>query len=173
MLTVHATKRTPYEVGQNKTTYNITRINAIAHRATANTFDAELIPFLEDGDPTIRYWVTTSLLIHHQSIKELPLDTIRALLKDLSPAVCIVASELLIKTGNAEDITNALAVLADHSNPSTQHPITAAFALNAVDYAGEAARPIYKTLNTFPKIQNKSTRTQKYAPRMLELILAD
>jgi len=173
MLTLHATDRTPYEVAHDNATFNITRVNAIAHRSTGTTFDESLIPFLSDADPTIRYWLITGLLIHHASIAELPMDDIRNLLNDPSPSVRIVAAELLIKTGNDDDINNALALLAKLSNPQKQHPITAAFALNAVDYVGEAAYPIYEKLKKFPNKQTKSTRTQKYAPRMLELILAD
>ena len=110
--------------------------------------------------------------MHQSTLKNIPLYTLRPLLKDVSPSVRVVVAELLAQRGTPEDTQQALSTLLKLCDTSKHHPIVATFALNAIDYLGETARPVYETLESIPPLEKKpQTRTQWYPARLISIIL--
>lgn len=173
MLELYA-DRIPYDIAQDKQAYDLKRIQKVAQMASnTDAFNPKLIGYLDDKDPTVRYWAATGVLIHRSNLDEIPLTELRPLLADISPSVRVVTAEILAQHGTPEDIDQALAVLLELSDTRNHDYITATFAINTIDYLGETAQPIYEDLSKLPSIKTEnSSRTQNYPSRTLTRILS-
>jgi N-sulfoglucosamine sulfohydrolase len=110
----------------------------VAEQATrpASVDVSKLIAFMKSGDPTIRYWGATGLLILEGKARP-ALDELKVAAKDPSMDVAIVAGEALYRLGEKQEGKRALLAGLKASDAFAR-----AHALNAIDAVQENSREI-------------------------------
>ena len=127
----------------------------------------------KDDDSAVRYWAAMGLLIRGaEAVKQGRVELVAAL-KDKSPDVRVVAAEALARYGNADDQKAALELLVELASWEKHGNFVAVAALNALDAAGDKAKPFADAIKKLPtKGKVPDQRYAPYVPRLLEDLLA-
>lgn len=166
---------TPYEVGHDDRRYPMERVIATAE--LASSLDAKATPALTkalaDTDSAVRYWAASGILMRGADGVKSAAPALRKALGDSGPYVRAVAAEALARHGTADDLGQALAVLADLVPADKNGAYVSLWALITIDDLGEKAKPIW------PKIKDCSVedthaakRAQGYPGRVMEKLQA-
>ncbi len=167
---------TPYDLGRNDAQYPIERVLDTARRAGClEPAEAEaLLTRMNDENAAVRYWATLGLFMRGREAVVPNLAAIRGRLLDDAPVVRIVAAEALAHFGSADDVRAAVEVLILYADAARNEATLAAYALNAIDYLDEIARPFLDRILALPaEAPEAPPRYQTYVPRILEKTLAD
>ncbi len=137
-----------YEMLRDTERYPMERIFAVAELAASRSFHAlpMLKAGLKDPDPAIRYWSALGILIRGERAFDATESQIRRSLEDDSPAVQVVAAEILATFGDSDDRQPALQRLVELARPDQKGAYVAIEALNAVENLGDIAKPIESDL---------------------------
>lgn len=163
----------PYDLGHDKEKYPFDRVFATAELASRLSPDA--IPALKkalvDNDSAVRYWAALGLLMRGGQGHAAAAAELRTALGDPSPAVRVVAAQVLARHGTAEDRQRSLRFLAELANWDKNDVFTVMAALNALDALGDKAKPIAKTIDALPnKGKAPHGRYASYVPQLLKSI---
>lgn len=144
--------RTPYAMGHDKTRYPLERILDMADLASSLKADAvpKLRAGLKEDDSAVRYWSALGLLMRGKESVGADAASMRALLKDESKPVRVVAAEALAHWGGKDDVAASLKVLLEVGQPAQNSIYNSLAALNSLDRLGEKARPALATLKDWP-----------------------
>jgi uncharacterized sulfatase len=128
---------------------------------------------LKDDDSAVRYWAAMGILIRGADAVKAAQKELHAALKDSSPYVQVAAAEALALHGNEADAKTALEVLADLGSIEKHGVFVAVAALNALDAAGDKAKPVADAIKKLPtKAKVPDARYASYVPRLLEHLQA-
>ena len=167
---------TPYEIGQSEEQYDLESVFRAADLASSTDPDpAKVRALLESKDSAVRYWGANGMLIRggrNEGLEAGDLKALRPLLKDESGTVRSVAAEALGKFGTPEDLEAALKVLVAEADPEGASFYRALFALNAIDYLDEKARP---ALDSIRNLSTKASMSRggAYLPNLHSKIFGD
>jgi arylsulfatase A-like enzyme len=165
----------PFALTQNPDRYNFNAVFEAAERASLldPSQTPTLVLNLADRDSGVRFWAATGLLMRGRAAVEAGLDELRDALRDPSPSVRVAAAEALVRFGPATDRAPALNLLASLAAPKNSNAYVATAAWNALDAAGEAARPVLDTLKFVdPKDPKVPARASEYPARLKTDILS-
>jgi hypothetical protein len=154
---------TQFETGQREDRYPLMRILPVAELASQRDPKnlPQLVGFLGDEEPIIRWWAATGLVMLGDDAGEAQ-AALEERLRDTSPLVRIAAAEAIYHGGHAD---RALAVLRDALQDDT--PFVRLRALTCLYRMGDAARP------ALPAIEQASIQgiyPAEYANRMVEYL---
>ena len=155
-----------YAESRNTAVYPLAEVMALA--ATAARGDADGLPALTQalgaGNPVLRYWATTGLLIRGSAAAASVPALQQVLRTDAVPHVRVVAAEALAGLGDPAEPVRVLAALVDRP-PSWQVQLQA---LNALTFIGAPAKTV------LPVVQRAGESEQEYvrsAGRYLTAVL--
>ncbi|VTU00969.1 sulfatase : Probable sulfatase atsG OS=Planctomyces maris DSM 8797 GN=PM8797T_00507 PE=4 SV=1: Sulfatase: Sulfatase [Gemmataceae bacterium] len=160
----------PYDGARTGGAYPFERIFAAAELAARLTPDGvpALRALFKDDDSAVRYWAAMGVLIRGEAAVRAAGEELRAALKDRSPDVRIAAAEALARYGDAADQKAALDALIDLASCEAHGAFTAVAALNALDAAGDAAKPHADAIRKLPtKCKTPDARYDSYVPRLV------
>jgi uncharacterized sulfatase len=166
---------TPYELAQNKTLYHLEAIYEAATLATSQSrgdLDA-IVGLLSNEDSGVRFWGASGLLIHGETGYSAGRQALNRALEDANPSVAIVAAEVLGRFGSPAERNKAVEHLLVHANQNQYSAYDAIFALNALDYVGDAAKPHLEGIKALPKLAKKGPEriTRRYAGALIERLV--
>ncbi len=160
---------TIYEMAHDAEQYPLERILATAELAASRAFEVvpDLLISLDDGDPAIRYWALTGLLVRGAPAFEMASEKVRERLDDENPSVRIVAAELLGSFGGQDDAEAAVDVLGELASPQENGAYVAIAALNVIENLGELERlwPMFEEMD--PVDPDAPGRANDYVRRFL------
>lgn len=166
----------PYDGLRKSAGTDIRRVYEAAERAAGREAGAatrkRLRRDLADGDPAVRYWAATGLLIRVGSLDAADWTALRGALEDASPEVRVPAAEALIRGGAPEDGERARKVLLELAGGSRDGLFPAILALNALTSfegpgeLGEAVRRWVADPGAVPAVPQ--ARYTDYVPRLRE-----
>jgi HEAT repeat protein len=108
------------------------------------------------------------MLIRGEAAVKTAGDELRGALKDKSPDVRVAAAEALARYGDATDQKAALDALIDLASCEAHGAFAAVAALNALDAAGDAAKPYADAIKKLPtKCKTPDARYDSYVPRLV------
>jgi uncharacterized sulfatase len=150
------------ELAHDTSRFPIEKILAVAEEATTSepVAIAPLLAALDSPDAAIRYWAVLALLIRGEEAVSQAGEKLVEHLNDKSPGVAIAAGEALARYGQEPHRKAALNVLVDLAEVTRHGPFTSAFALNALDASGPAARPVV------PRIERLTTADASFSQQM-------
>jgi len=170
------TGTTPYEFRNDPLRYPIKRILETANLAASlrpqdtNT----LVERMSDPNAVIRYWAALGVRMRGADAVADAREAFRSLADDSEPVVRVVAAEALAAFGEANDVAPAVESLLKMADIRTYEITLVCFALNALDYLDEKARPWLDQIKALPTAEsNIPERYRSYVPRLIEKILND
>ena len=165
---------TPYEVGHDRSQFNLPAILAAAELASDRKPSAvpKLQSLLKDDDSAVRYWAAMGLLMQGEKGVRPSAEVLNAACKDDSPYVRVIAAEALCQFGSKAQLADALDVLLAHADVSQAGHFPAMLALNALDHLDERAASVQKAIVELPT-KTKAPRGSNYLARLKEKTLAD
>ncbi|MCA8989195.1 MAG: sulfatase-like hydrolase/transferase [Planctomycetaceae bacterium] len=169
--------KSPYDLqraGKLLKDYDMVLLAAAVASGIEDVPDGKVREAFESDEPCIRYWACQWTLIHGADHVTRYHSDLLDCLKDESPSVQIAAAEALGQYGEPADLKKVLPLLLKLADLNQTDVYTVVSALNAIDYLDQKAAPIRKQLGELPeKVKVMPARTDSYAPRLLEKILAD
>jgi hypothetical protein len=165
----------PYDMARDPVRYPMSRILSSAE--TASSLDAgateQLIGFMSDDDPAVRYWAGLGLLMRGERAVRKGHALLREALDDDSPSVRGTAAEALCRFGGTADVRLGMPVLVELADAEAQGPYVAMMALNSIDRCGELAKPWMDEIRALPEQDPKThERPQLGVGVLLERITA-
>ncbi len=132
---------TIYETARDPQHYPLERIRSMAEVAAARDLEAvgRLREGLADGDPAVRYWAATGILVRGGDAFQETSEAVRAALADENPSVRVVAAEILGTFGSGEEVEAAVDALAELAPADENGAYVAIAAVNVIDRLGERA----------------------------------
>ena len=122
----------------------------------------------------MRYWGAMGYLIRGKKAVNSGTQQLREALKDDSTAVVCIAAEALARHGKGKDQVMAIDTLMKHADVSKNSVFTAMLALNALDYADNAAKDRLEVISKLPsKGAVTPARMGNYVPNLLSKIKMD
>ncbi len=176
MLRVLPESTTPYALGHDDAAYPLARILETAQMAaTLHAKDTpELARRIADQNPVVRYWATLGIYMRGKDTVAASLAALRPLLNDREPTLQIVAAQALATYGLSTDAAPAVERLLDLADVQRNEITVVVFALNALDYLDEAARPWLAQIKALPTTEtNVPERYRSYVPQLLKKIVQD
>ena len=167
---------TPYEMGQDESTYAFSRIKGMADIATNPAADAfEILRVgLSDNDSAVRYWASLGLMIRGKDAVNAALEELSGLLDDGAPAPRLAAAQALATLGPADYLDRSLDVMLAAADIRSNPLFVAMQALNAIDAAGIKAKPRLSEIAGLPTTpKDAPQRVREYTQRMSEAIQAN
>ncbi|MFO7775739.1 MAG: sulfatase-like hydrolase/transferase [Candidatus Hydrogenedentota bacterium] len=158
-----------YEMAHDPEQYPLERIMATAELAASRAFEAvpHLLVCLEDGDPAIRYWALTGLLVRGAPAFEMAPEKVRELLDDENASVRIVAAELLGSFGGEEDVEAAVDALGELAPPQDNGAYVGIAAMNVIEKLGDKAERLWPMLEEMdPEDPDAPGRANNYVDRL-------
>lgn len=171
--------RSPYDLQlEGKLTTDLKRNTLAAllasYATTENVKQEDLDKAFQDEESVIRYWACTWALKNEKQGVKMVHSALLDCLDDQSSSVRIVAAEALGRFGSDSDLKLVLPVLLKAADLNQSDVYTVVAALNAIDYLDQKAISVRDQIANLPlKVDNMPPRTNSYAPRLLEKILAD
>ncbi len=163
----------PYDVARDPERYPMARILAAAELASSpEPATRRLLDGMGDADAAVRWWSAMGLQMRGQQAVRQGHAALRAALDDEDACVRIAAAEALARFGDTADAHLSLPLLVELADASVHGPYVATMALNAIDHAGEAARPWLDAIRVLPEEDpTLDNRVQYGIPALLERIL--
>ncbi len=169
-----ATGTTVFEFAHDPQRYPLEPILEMADAATGlePAATARLRSGLTDSDSGVRYWAVLGHLIRGPDVVQAARSALRDRLADQSPSVRIMTAWTLAAHGGADDLSPALATLAELAPPDRNGLHVSLLALNAIDALGPRAVSLHTTLATMPRQDPAAEpRMAEYVPRLVDWIL--
>jgi len=167
---------TPYDVGHDKSKYDLETVLVAAEDASSLKpgKTKSLVERLSDKNRAVRYWAALGLLMRGKSGLKAGHDELTAALEDESPSVRVIAAQVLAQFGSEADNAMSLDVLLKHASLDTNSIYVAMLALNALDELdGRAASAIEQIRNLPTKSKVDYPRMGAYIPNLKAKTLAD
>lgn len=167
---------TPYAFGHDDAAYPLARILDTAQIAAMLRADdtAELARRTTDQNPVVRYWAALGIYMRGADAIATSKDAVRPLLRDFEPTVQIVAAQALAAHGDPADIAPAIERLLALADVRNNEITVVCFALNALDYLDDRAKPWLAQIKALPTDEsNVSERYRSYVPQLVKKILQD
>jgi uncharacterized sulfatase len=162
------------DIGHDKNACPLKRIHRAADLASNGGTTGEFIKLLNDRDSAVRYWAAIGLLSCGEKGVAAGQAQLRRALADKSPAVACIAAEALARFGDANDAEHALKKLLQLADASKNSIFTAMLALNALDHAGDRAKPHAAAIAALPrKAKVTPPRMGNYLLRLIEKTTSD
>ncbi|MCP4753669.1 MAG: sulfatase-like hydrolase/transferase [Proteobacteria bacterium] len=154
---------TIFEMVRNDQKYPLEDLMAAAEQASSRNPEnlAAQIGMLASHDSGVRYWGAIGCLVLGEAAKP-AVEKLKPLLNDSSPVVGIAAAEALCQLG---DSGMALPVLTN--GLSHENEMVRLYAVNALDYIDEKAKPVERLL------RDNLEHQKDYTKRALKKLLAD
>ncbi|WP_439624013.1 sulfatase-like hydrolase/transferase [Gemmata sp.] len=165
----------PYDGARTEGAYPFKQVFAAADLASQLTPDGvpALRALFKDGDSAVRYWAAMGMLIRGEAAVRAAGGELRGALKDTSPDVRIAAAEALARYGDAADQKAALDLLIDLASCEAHGVFTAVAGLNALDAAGDRAKPYADAITKLPtKCKTPDPRYDPHVQRLVTDLLA-
>lgn len=169
---LRAQGRTPHELGQDRTSYDLPRVLAAANLASGGDLKhmAELVKLTADADSAVRYWGVTGLVI--RAARGARLDSrsrsaLRRALSDEAPDVRVSAAEGLLaaKPALASESKAALAALA--SALEHDQEFVRLRALNVIDVLGSRTRSLLEAVRAAMGREPQGTYPARLFPSLI------
>lgn len=160
----------PYDGARTEGAYPFQKVFEAADLAAQFTPDGvpALRALFKDDDSAVRYWAAMGVLIRGEAAVKVASEELRSALKDKSPAVRVAAAEALARYGDAADQKAALDLLLDLASCEAHGVFTAVAALNALDAAGDRAKPYADAIRKLPtKCKTPDARYDPHVPRLV------
>jgi arylsulfatase A-like enzyme len=144
---------TPYQLARDDEHYPLSRILAMAERAS-NRDPREIHALrhaLSDPDSAVRYWAVTGFLVRGSQGVQHAEQELRLALEDPAPSVRVAAAEALAQHGAESDLTSALDVLIRHADVAQHGLYVAIAALNALDELDHKAASLIEAIQNLPR----------------------
>ena len=167
---------TPYDIGHDKSKYDLETIMATAEKATSGKAEdmGHCIEQLTHKDSAVRYWAAMGILMRKQDAVGVSRELLHAALNDDSRSVRIIAAQALGQYGNDADVKKALPVLLDNGDIRKRGIYVAMLALNALDAMDDRAASVTDQIKALPKEpEEKIKRLGAYVPNLLKKTLDD
>lgn len=165
---------TVFEFAHDPQRYPLEPILEMADAATGlePAVTARLRSGLTDPDSGVRYWAVLGHLIRGPDAVQAARSALRDRLADESPSVRIMTAWTLAAHGSADDLSPALATLAQLAPPDRNGLHVSLLALNAIDALGPKAVSLRATLATMPRQDPAADpRMAEDVPRLVDWIL--
>lgn len=162
--------RAPYEMARDDAAYPQSRIVAAAELASNLDPAAltELKKLLADDDSAVRYWAALGFLMRGADAVSQGQNDLRAVLKDTSPSVRIVAAQALGQFGNDDSLAAALPTLRELASPNANGVLISMAALAAIETLGEKAASLREFVRGIdPNGPSPNARYNSYVPRLI------
>ena len=172
-----ANGRPLYDFGHDASKYPFERVFEAAELASLSPGDAlpQLKKEIADSDSGVRYWGVLGLQMRGAAAVTAALPELRVALKDGSPAVRIVAAEVLARFGGSEDVQAGLAELVKDAPWGANDVFTSMAALAALDALEPAVvKPVLADkMASLPSTgPMPDQRYSSYVPSLLERLAA-
>ena len=166
---------TPYEMGHDRTKYDIDRIvEAAQYASSLKPANATLGKLLSDKDSAVRYWAAMGILMRGADTTKANHTQLKAALKDESPYVQILAAQSLAQFGDEADIALGTKVLMSHANLADNGVYRSMMALNALDELDDRAKGVAAAIGELPKEHEAVNRRMRaYVKNLISKTLAD
>ena len=122
---------------------------------------------LKSDNPTVAYWGAIGCLVDGKKGFQNHQEQLVNMVEDDSPAVAIVASEVVAKFGDEKQRSKALERLVHFADYQNSNVPGAVAALNVVDRLGDKAESIRESLKSVPEVDPDFKRGKDYIKRML------
>lgn len=133
---------TPYEMVNNPSQYNLTRIKAAAEMVGDSSIPVSVLEsMLDDSDSGVRFWATVALRDRVENDAWKAIKKLKDVLIDPSPSVQMKTAEVLCKLGHCDQSLDVLARHLEHEQD--WHVLQAAISIRQL---GEKAMPILEQI---------------------------
>ena len=147
--------------------YPFEAIYDIADSATSGKATTQqLVDAVKSENATIRYWAMMGFMLKGAHGYKNAQSLIKACSQDADPSVAILSAELMVKNDEGQARDDGLMSLLRFSNPEKSGFFAAVYALNAIDRLDQKAKPIFKQLESLPKIEEGRKRGKDYLKRL-------
>jgi len=172
-MVVRSKNSSPYEIARDESQYPLARILNTAQLSSnrLEPADKELVDRLLDPESAVRYWAALGFLVRGASSVSRHEQLLLSTLEDPSPDVRIVAAQTLVSHGSPDTHPQALRILGDLADATSQGVLTSMAALSAIESLGNQAaalKPLVAQLATDGPSPDE--RYDSYVPRLIENI---
>ena len=166
-------KRSRREMLDDSKQFPMQEIFSVANLAANRNLQGleKLHKAMEHESASVRYWGAIGIQVDGKKAVNGSKPQLKKLLSDNSPAVAIVAAELLVQFGDENEQASGLSVLKELANLDNSNLYGSIQALNAIDrLAKQKTSPIFPEIENIPLKIKQIKRGENYVGSLLRAI---